>query len=148
VQKYLLFLARAVGIDPFMELPRTRPDLLRGLEATETDLCRAGGHIELRDVVELLAADPAQDRLDILDLSLELAVLQQNSLLGRLKNAVEPAQYDQGQDDGAPLVRFVLASKNLRRETTKSLPYRGSCSYRQMPSGSALAMIEQRRHGM
>jgi hypothetical protein len=62
--------------------------------------------------LEVLAGNPLQDRLDILNaLRLELGVLCEHGLLGRLEYTVEAAEHNQGQDDPAVLRLLVVATQ-------------------------------------
>ena len=71
--------------------------------------------IELAGVVERVAGDPVQDRLEVLDAAaFQRRVLLQHLRLGRLQHAVQPAQDGQRQDHPAVLRRLIRAAEQVR----------------------------------
>ncbi|OQA27234.1 MAG: hypothetical protein BWY59_01131 [Verrucomicrobia bacterium ADurb.Bin345] len=70
---------------------------------------------ELAGVVERLACDLVQDRLQVLHLAtLHRVVLRQHLLLRRLQDAVQPPEHGQGQHHVLVLVGPVRPPKNIR----------------------------------
>jgi hypothetical protein len=82
-----------------------------------------GGHIlrvieqategQRRGVVELLAGDSTEDRVHVLDPPRQLCRLGEDSLLGRLEDAVEASDDRERQDDLAVLGLLVVAAEEV-----------------------------------
>jgi hypothetical protein len=84
--------------------------VLRGLIGLALELLE----VQLAGVVEGVASDLVQDRLRLFDLAvLQGGVLFKHLGLGRLQDAIQPAEHGERQNDATILGRFVRASQEV-----------------------------------